>query len=884
MRNQKFDRLLSEVRDENVGDDVVRDAAKRVLNSISAADSSADHTPQTLRSCADFRALRSSYLDGRLSPARALLMEDHLHQCIECRNAGEFPQSHNVQRTTGWKIGTGGRPVLRWAAAFALVGGIAIGILAGAVGLLPGQHMARATVESVDGSLYYVNDSGSRLIPAGYKMGDGDEIRTAKASRAEVHLADGSRIEVGERSQFSLSRGWRGTTIHLDGGSVIVEAAKQRTGHLYLATDDCLVSAKGTIFLVNHGMKGSRVSVLEGVVNVAYGWHTENVQAGDETTTSSNLSRVPIQDEIAWSKNAARYLALLGEFQELQKRFQAIPGPGLRYQSDLLQYLPDNTVVYAAIPNIGATLSEAERVFEDRLQQSPVLRAWWKQQQGGHSAALQDVIAKVETFSSYLGSEVVVAVARNGSQSYAAPVLLAEVRQPGLREFLEQQNSQLSAEQKHDALQIVDNPAAARLWPNSPWLVYLNHNLLVATLDPAELQRTAAFIEQPQTHRFSQTPFYQKISQSYRDGVGWLFCVDMEQIIADRVHNHREAEALPPGFGDVKYLVVERRDVGNMETRASVTFAPQRVGVAAWLAAPAPMGSLDFVSPDASLSASFVMKDPRSVMEEIFQFAENSDPTFRERLSEFESKVGVSVLNDVAAPLGGEVTVALDGPALPVPSWKVIVEVYDRDKLQSTITQLVDSFNRQASPAAGTLQLAQQQIGPQTYFTLLNEKQAGWEIDYTFVDNYLIAAPSRSLLARAIQNRQAGYTLTRSPGLRAQLPSDGYTNFSAMFYHNLAPIITPLAEQLKAMRTLSPDEQHELDTLTTNAAPGLIYAYGEPDRILVASSTGFMGLNLDTLLAISQGQPPLFSRLFGNAPGSGMKHKHERSRNQAQEP
>src|SRR5207245_676135 len=147
-------------------------------------------------------------------------------------------------------------------------------------------------------------------IPAGYKMGDGDEVRTAKASRAEVQLADGSRIEVGERSQFSLSRGWRGTTIHLDGGSLIVEDAKQRTGYLYVATDDCLVSAKGTIFLVNHGTKGSRVSVLEGVVNVAYGQRTLDLHAGEETTTSRNLSRVPIQDEIAWSKNAARYLAL----------------------------------------------------------------------------------------------------------------------------------------------------------------------------------------------------------------------------------------------------------------------------------------------------------------------------------------------------------------------------------------------------------------------------------------------------------------------------------------------------------------------------------------------------------------------------------------------
>jgi hypothetical protein len=65
----------------------------------------------------------------------------------------------------------------------------------------------------------------------------------------------------------------------------------------------------------------------------------------------------------------------------LQKQFAAIPGPGLRYSSDLLPYVPEHTVVYAAIPNLANTLGEASRLFQDRLQQSPALRNWWKQQQ-----------------------------------------------------------------------------------------------------------------------------------------------------------------------------------------------------------------------------------------------------------------------------------------------------------------------------------------------------------------------------------------------------------------------------------------------------------------------------------------------------------------------
>jgi len=134
-------------------------------------------------------------------------------------------------------------PALRWAFGGALAAGIAIGIFAGNAGLLPGQHVPRATVASVDGSAFYVADSGSRLVPAGYKLGDGDEFRTGKGSHAEVELSDGSGIEMDERSQLSISRGWRGTTIHLDGGHIIVRAAHRSTGGLYVATDDCLVAS-----------------------------------------------------------------------------------------------------------------------------------------------------------------------------------------------------------------------------------------------------------------------------------------------------------------------------------------------------------------------------------------------------------------------------------------------------------------------------------------------------------------------------------------------------------------------------------------------------------------------------------------------------------------
>ena len=860
MERQQFDRLVSEIREERVSDDVVRQAAARVMENISASQHAED-AGHKLRGCADFQVLIPAYMSGQLTPARALLAEDHLHQCVLCRRVLQARRQQGPPVAPRRTADTNRVPVLRWALAGALAVGLAIGVFAGNAGLLPGQHMSRATIENIDGSLFLVANHGGRLISAGYKLSDGDEFRTAKGSRAELRLADGSHLEVDERSQLSISRGWRGTTIHLDGGDIIVQASHRPAGHLYVSTDDCLVSSKGTVFLVSHGTKGSRVSVIEGMVKVAYGHRSEELQAGAQSTSTANVSKVPIQEEVAWSKDAAKYVALLGEFRLLERQWEAIPGPGLRYQSNLLQYVPANTVVFAAIPNLGSTLSEANRLFEDRLQQSPALREWWKQQPHSHDRSLRDMISKVETFSSYLGDEVVLTIGRKNNQSYAAPVLLAEVRKPGLPDFLQQQNREPSTGDQHLVFRILDNPEVVQSSPDTAWLVYFTNNLMVASIDPASLRQVVSLIEEPRHAR--ETPFRQKIAQSYRDGAGWLFCVDMEQILNNYVHNPRNHESLPPGFQNVKYLTLERRDVGKTETRAAITFASQRTGIAGWLAEPAPMGSLDFVSPEASLAASFVIKDPKILVDEISQFAESSDPNFRERLAELESNLGVGVRDDISAPLGGEVTFALDGPLLPVPSWKVIVEVYDRDTLEATISKLVDSFNRQAGADKGRLQLSQRQFGSQTYFTLHNNKHPDFELDYAFVDNYLLLGPSQSLLARAIQNRQAGYTLTRSQGFQSQLPTDGYTNFSAILYHNIAPAITPLTEQLKALGNLTGDEQKELDALKANSAPGLIYAYGEPDRIVVASSTGFLGLNLDSFLAISEGKPILLSQVLG---------------------
>jgi hypothetical protein len=718
--------------------------------------------------------------------------------------------------------------------------GIGIGAWQGRDHLLPAPGGPRGVVQSVSGVLYRVSDAGSAPVQIGAELGEREEILTARGSGATLRLVDGSLVEMRERSELSLSRKHSGTTIRLERGSVIVQAAKQRTGRLYVATNDCLVSVKGTVFAVDRGTKGSRVSVIQGEVQVDRANQTELLHPGQQVSTDATMSPVPIKDEIAWSQNLDQYLALLGEFAVLQKQLEQVPGPGLRYSSKLLDLVPDGAVLYVAIPNIGGMLGDAQRIFEERLSQSAVLRDWWNRQQS--QTKLQQVLDTVRGFSGYLGNEVVVTMAEGGPGGLHAPVAMAEVTRSGFREYLQQQMAQISG---GAALTVVDDPAnLPAAGDQHGAFVLLINNFVAVSPDPANLRAVAALIQQPRSGAFSKTPFYQRIADSYRTGAGWLICADMEQILPYSVEQNGRRKTEPRaahtdksmlselGVFDVQHLVVERKETGGKtENRAMVTFAQPRRGMAAWLAAPAPMGALDFISPDASFVTAFVVKQPRVALQELFGALQAVDPNFANGQANFEAQAGISVLDDLAGPLGGEVAFAIDGPLLPVPGWKFAIEVYDPARLEHTIETLIAKANSVHQGA--NLNLTQSQVGGRTY--------------YSFVDGYLVAAASPALLGQAISQRSTGYSLTRSAGFKALLGRDGYSNFSAILYQNFAAVVGPLAGRLSATGALTPDQQKTIDTLKANAAPTLIYAYGQPDRIEVASTGSFFGVNLDAL-------------------------------------
>src|ERR1700733_9779399 len=142
MSDHKFERLLSEIRSEQVDDSVVSQASERVWSAMTATPAT-QLSLHTLRGCEDFQALIPAYLDKNLADARRLLFEDHVHQCVACRHAVELARNGEMQPVWEPKLASRGFPVWRWAMGAVTVVAASVVAIALLNGLFPGQHAVR---------------------------------------------------------------------------------------------------------------------------------------------------------------------------------------------------------------------------------------------------------------------------------------------------------------------------------------------------------------------------------------------------------------------------------------------------------------------------------------------------------------------------------------------------------------------------------------------------------------------------------------------------------------------------------------------------------------------------------------------------------------------
>jgi hypothetical protein len=850
-QNDPLDQAISELRAEQPDAKTLSASAEHVWQKLQAGlgEDAATNALQPIRGCADIRALLPAFHQQELPEARALIVEHHLKECVSCRSYAHG-RAVDAKSNISWRMEPTSRG-FQWSFSTLSFAAASLAVLVALVWVgrtwyIDGPSGSRARIDSIAGLAYRVGPTGEHTLKMGDEIAQGEFIRTAAGSHATVRLFDGSKVEMNQRAELAVSADRRNTTIHLDQGSIIVQAAHRKTGHLYVSAPDCNVAVTGTVFSVNSGTKGSRVSVIEGEVHVKHSGQESILHSGDQVATTPSVGLVPVSQEIGWSNDLNHELALLAEFSTLREKLEAIPTPGPRYESKILPLLAPDTVLYIGIPNLGDALQQANQIFQQQLSQSKVLQDWWnKSGKSNQHPTPEELIGQIQAISQYLGNEVVITFRASPGAKDHGPILLAEVKQPGLKDYLQNQlTATLASTQGKSDLHVVDQQSLSSLTVGERGMIMLvRPNMLVVGGDAASVQEMNAQLDAGAT-QFAATDFGQRILNVYSQGTETVVAANLGQILNSSHTEQQDSAALRnSGFNDIKYLIATRGEASNHgDNRITVEFSGPRHGIASWLAAPAPVGSLDYVSANAGAAFSFVAKQPALMFDDLFSTIGASDPDFSKGLAEANADLGLDIRNDLVSALGGEVTIALDGPVLPTPSWKAVFEVNQSGALQLAIEKLVQAANREAQKSNRPgMTLNQAQVSGRTFYTIQSQSSGltavTSEYDYTFDDGYMVVAPSRALLVAALETHTNGTSLARSASFRALLPSDNQANFSGMIYQNLSPILKPLASQLNSGQLAM------LQQLATDSKPSVMCAYGENDRIEVASSGKLLDLN-----------------------------------------
>ena len=841
----------------------------------SPSDDGVDNEPNgALATCADYQARMPALVAGTLPEAQRLLVDDHSRECIPCRKHLHAVRAGRPAAAAPAGPAAPARVGRYYAAAAALVGVAAAGIWFGQRLLLPPQDDI-LQVQGGDGRMFVAGTGDAAgLVPLepGDTIDGGMAVRTGAGGRGVFELADGSRLEAAGLTTFRVDARRRGHRIRVDQGSLIVQAAEQESGSLVVSTEEMLVSVKGTIFAVTHGVKGSRVSVIEGEVEVEQGRVRHSLLAGDQLRSRTTLAALTLQEEVGWSRDADRYLGLLEEFRTLRSEMnQLMADAPVRYSTRLLDLMPVDTRAYLGVPNASATLSDLFDLVRSRLESSEQLAAWWAGlDAAGVVATADDLIATLRELGDSMGEETVLAVA--GGE--AAPLIVTEITNaPAFREALEQRLGDLVAVGDAEPVRILDDlddleDLDIGADGNGGLLVWIADDLAAASTSLTLLRAVAANRAGVAPNPFVGARFHGRLAEQYAQGAEILGAVDLAAVFSGELGGDAEgaAQVAFAGLDRIQDLVVSRRQDGDRANlTATVSFDGPRSGMMSWLGEPGANGALEFFSPDATFVSAGVIEDPLTIWDRFVDFLEEHgvpDGEIDAPLMELENRLGLSLRNDLLVHLGGEYAAGLDGPVLPSPSWKAVAAVYHPDALQGSIETLVQRAAEALaeSPEAGGARIAldEQVANGRTIYRLHVEASraatsgAGEaspedvlaalletpEIFYTYFDGYMVSASSVAAIDAAIRYRGSGASLVDSRQFIDLLPPNGYANFSAMVYNRLADTANELLGLLPggAMGDDGEEFAQAVEESMTGAGPALYTVYAGQSEIVVTSS------------------------------------------------
>jgi hypothetical protein len=545
----------------------------------------------------------------------------------------------------------------------------------------------------------------------------------------------------------------------------------------------------------------------------------------------------------AWTEELNKYPGLLPELAHLSERIrQNIKFPAPRAESKLLSVVPASTTVYVAAPNYGEVIRQIRDIVNDELKQSDVLHDWWTH---GKAATVgpkfMDGLDKISQFDQYLGDETAFSYTFDPEHPKKTSFLfVAEIRKPGLDALLRSAAPALG-DSASVPLRVFDSKqlAVAKESPagQQQLFVLLRCDFVVASSDLATLRSYDVYLTSAK-HDFASSPFGAHVAKEYGSGATVLAAADLQPLLREarvrfgtkETQNYLEQS----GFADVQYAILKRGLLaGKLVGQGELSFTGPRHGTAAWLAKPGPLGSLDFLSPDAFFAMAINLTGFSQIFEDSQKLAGTANANVFAGIAGGAQAVNLKLKDDLLDLLPGEIAIEVDPkasaqsdsaqPDLTQPVWRVVLKVRDEQHLQKTFNTLLTTTH---------FPVQQTEHADVTFNTLQIPGKKPTEVDYAISGGYLVVGPSMDVLSDAFHLHGSPDSLATSPKYLASLPAGQSADASAIFYQN--PKLT-LNGMLKSLPAPFADY---LAKYAADAPPSITRLYGESSAIREVGSSG----------------------------------------------
>lgn len=526
-----------------------------------------------------------------------------------------------------------------------------------------------------------------------------------------------------------------------------------------------------------------------------------------------------------WSQDPSKYP--VADIGQLSEKLQHLRFPPPRTESHLLALLPQSTISYIAFSNYGDAIEQWLAIFHQQLQDSPALRDWWQHGPASVSGPkIEHSLEKLSYIDSFLGDEVVLAGTVDDPQ-HPKLLMIAEIKKPGLKPVLQQWLNELADKSKPASTVRVLDPRDLESASNHPaedLIVLVRPDFVIAASDLAALRDFNSHLAKDNLP-FVNAPFARRIAKEYANGITVLAAADLQKVLKQVPVGTPQSQASlqQSGFADMKYLIWDHTTVeSKLVSQSEVSFTAPRHGFASWLASPAPLGSLDFVSPTSVIATSIVLVQPAKMFDDAQKFFSSSASNPFAAVTQMEKLLKISLKDDLLSHLTGELTLELDSLNANPPAWKAILQVNDSVQIQRTLTALLSLAQLQITHSDDT--------GSTYYAVHVPTGKSFTDIHYAFSDGYLVAAPTHDAVSAALALHTSGESLAKSKKFLAALPPGHSLDSSMLFYEN------PVAIAALQARQLSPGLSDIFVKNSKDSPPVVVGVYANDTAIRTSSS------------------------------------------------